>query len=171
MAISNFPKNVLEASPELLVTFDSIWAHYQGIQQSLLKEIYPNCKPVTPRVVWSCQIYLQLVFYRTVDMTGAMLKCWEDVQIAPAFVLLRALVENAAVLYDARNEIKRLLQEGSFKNVYTYIDTLIFCNRIDKNSPYKAINILTVLDHIDREIPDFRTGYERLCEYAHPNFM
>jgi len=30
------------------------------------------------------------------------------------------------------------------------------------------MNVLTAIDHLEKQFPGFRSEYERLCEYAHP---
>lgn len=32
------------------------------------------------------------------------------------------------------------------------------------------VNILTMIDHVDKEVPKFRAIYDRLSEIAHPNW-
>ena len=41
-----------------------------------------------------------------------------------------------------------------------------------KNDPEfpKAINALTFRDHMDKIIPGFRDAYDRMSEFAHPNY-
>src|SRR5262249_50778038 len=35
----------------------------------------------------------------------------------------------------------------------------------------EAINILTCIKHINRDVPGFQEAYDSLSEYAHPNWM
>jgi hypothetical protein len=42
-------------------------------------------------------------------------------------------------------------------------------SRSDPELP-KAINVLTFVDRVDKDIEGFRNQYDLLCEFAHPNW-
>jgi hypothetical protein len=59
----SFPENVITAKKDMIVTFDSIHAHYLGLKQCLMSDIHPGSKPLLPKIIWSFQLYKERLIY------------------------------------------------------------------------------------------------------------
>ena len=56
-----------------------------------------------------------------------------------------------------------------------YMILMIFLNKHllgsrNQNAPVESYNILTAIDHTDKEFENYRIAYDDLSEFAHPNW-
>lgn len=168
------------------------------LKEYRLSKLYPNQigKPLMPRTVFRFLVYQQVVAHRIYDLVLTIFSAWENKQISSAFVLLRAVNENASVIYDANKRLDTLINTGDYNQIYKLIYNLQYGTRlkdsidetIDKEIDYRdssidiekekleireaytAQQILDVMDRISEYIPTHRRLYEYLCEYTHPNW-
>ncbi len=89
----------------------------------------------------------------------------------PAVILTRAIVETFAVLFDFHKRLDRFLKDEA-KDNRALDDFLMRCLMGSRNNPDmpNAVNILNLIDHVEKVAPDFRSVYDSLCECAHPNW-
>ncbi len=111
----------------------------------------------------------ELLLLRTTDIAEAGWLLFKDEKIIPSFVLMRACVETCCLAYYLNMKASQFLED---KNVDVFDEVLgrvLGGTREDESSP-QAINVLTMVDHIDKEYDGFRKMYDVMCEYAHPNY-
>jgi len=80
-----------------------------------------------------------------------------------------------ADFFTIENSCRWLQRAGIMPGVSTYRAvqicgaTSVFGRR-DKGDdwPNKSMNVLTAIDHLEKQFPGFRSEYDRLSEYAHP---
>jgi len=85
-----------------------------------------------------------------------------------ALVLARALVETAAALW----YLMRLLERnagGIEPDCGDKVARLLVGSKGDDEMP-DAINVLTMLGHAEKDVPQVKAAYAALCEFAHPNW-
>lgn len=115
----------------------------------------------------------ELLLHRTVSLTTAAIDLFDDNQTVPAVILTRSIVETLAVLFDFQERLENFLKAET-KDCFA-LDKFLLCrlmgsrNCPDADMP-KAVNILTLIDRVEVVAPGFRSVYDSLCEYAHPNW-
>lgn len=183
--------------PELEETYLQINAHLLALDECKLHQVYPkHYNVVLSKTVFRFAIYNQTVLHRILDLCKEIIHSWDVGNIGSAFTLFRAVYENISVIYDANKRLEKQIENKDFNSVYKLIFNLQYGTR-DKDSIEEFIKtemkvgnadinlakdeeelrkvitaqqILDVMDRISTEIPFHRSIYEKLCEYAHPNY-
>lgn len=192
------PKSIYDLAPSIKDDLIKIEATLIVLKRYRLTKLYPNQigKPLMTRVVFRYLVYQQVVAHRIYDLVMTIISAWEHKQISSAFILLRAVNENASVIYDANKRLEPLLEKGDFQGIYKLIFNLQYGTKINEliedsvkheinfdaatidieneklevREAYTAQQIMNVIDRISKHIPTHRKLYEYLCEYSHPNW-
>lgn len=115
----------------------------------------------------------ELLLHRTAALAKAAVALFEKGAVIPAVILTRSIVETLAVLFEFHERLQHFLKEET-KDHHALDEFLMRClmgsrNHRDTNMP-TATNILTLIDRVEKTAPGFRSVYDSLCEYAHPNW-
>lgn len=107
--------------------------------------------------------------HRAYELANTAYNCSLENNIVSAKTLTRALFETITVLGYLYYKIEAFNQD---KNIIDFNKTLmnILLGSRFKDSEFTQINILTMVQLIDKKIPDYEENYGLLCEYSHPNF-
>lgn len=100
---------------------------------------------------------------------------WNAGNFLAAVLCARAIMETAAVLYDFHARLRALCEAGDFSAVDDLVMNRIFSTRLtdweDQGAGVKAVNILTVVEKVDKDIKGTFCHYEYLSEMCHPNSL
>ena len=94
-------------------------------------------------------------------------------RLASAMLLTRSAVETASALWYLDTKIKRALASGEIAELDEILKRLVFGQKdpsAQADGLPAAINVMTFLEHVEKEIPGFTGEYAALCEYSHPNY-
>jgi hypothetical protein len=163
------PENVRQFAVENRELFDKIDQWCLEIESRKEECITLSSKNPIDRIIWKLKTYEQFSIYRVADLTATIFQCWQYRRQAASFILKRAVLESAATLYDMVERLKPFISEGKIEDIDFLIMNVLFSNRVDKDSPFHAFNILTSLDHLEKTFPGIRRIYDYSSEYAHPN--
>ena len=126
--------------------------------------------------------FLNAMTWRMYDMSQAALTLMRQDAVIPSLCLVRACWENMVATY----ELKTLLQDCcTQQNITDAVDDtlmrLLYSNRFDKDNryvgaehyeqfkDYKAKNILTIVQKLEKDYPQTKDFYSNICEFVHPN--
>lgn len=109
------------------------------------------------------------LLHRTADLAGAAIDLYRQRKDLPAFVLTRAVLETFALFYYFIKKLEKAVSSGKVQDVDETLMQLLFGARTVDD--VKAINVLTAVDRLDKDVNDIRKYYDELCEIAHPNWM
>ena len=89
--------------------------------------------------------------------------------IASGILLTRGYIETLSMSYYLHEKIKNLIENNK---VTEFDDTLmsILLGSRNQTTELKSINILTMIDKMDKKFSGYRFNYDLLSEYAHPNY-
>lgn len=125
------------------------------------------------KLPFKAEMIRQLLLYRTVDLASASIAHFETRRVVPAVILTRSVIETFAVLFALGEKLERFLKDD-LKDINQLDGTLMSLLVGSRNHPSlempKAINILTLIDKVEKAAPGFRFHYDALSEYAHPNW-
>jgi hypothetical protein len=155
-----------ETDPEHI---NSVNRLYKMLLSKRVFSVEPSRNPITPRVLWMIQSYIQLTIHRAIDLFDILSTAWADSKPSVAFVLTRAVVENAAAMYDLYDRLDSQLRVDEVKGIHEIIFVRLMGGR-DKESPPIIPNILGAIDKTDERYEGFRPSYDLLSEFAHPNY-
>ena len=88
--------------------------------------------------------------------------------VGAALILTRALIESSAALW----YLMRLVEQNAERldtDCDDKVTRLLIGTKSDDGMP-QALNVLTMLGHAEKDVPQVRTSYAGLCEFAHPNW-
>ena len=87
----------------------------------------------------------------------------------PAIIVTRAVFETTAVLYFLYNKLKDVIGKKTLDDIDDVLMKFLFGGRT-KVAPVESYNILTAINHTDKTFRSYRTAYDDLSEFAHPNW-
>lgn len=113
-------------------------------------------------------VWRQVVLRRTTDTADGALSFFEQQRLVPACILTRSVVETTAVQYYVYKKLILHTGKADHQSIHKLFMSAVF-GRKDKEWRHSPVQVLTAIDHLDKQFPGFRSEYDRLCEYVHPN--
>lgn len=143
------------------------------IEETLPKQL----RRLTPRGTKDASSAYQLralLAYRMHSVSRASAELFQERDSIPGLVLSRAALETAVVLAYLHSAIEDFLAGSRDDDSYSEFSELVLNTTLATRRPewdkrFEAKNILTLVDRLEKRRPGFRTEYEWLCEYTHPN--
>jgi len=114
-------------------------------------------------------VWRQVSLRRIVDLAESAEAFFRQARLLPGCTLTRSAVETVAVQYAVWKKLDSLSSAADARGIYTLLKSVVFGRR-DKGDdwPNRSMNVLTALDHLEKQFPGFRSEYDRLSEYVHP---
>lgn len=110
------------------------------------------------------------LMYRAYELAFTSHNCATTKNIASSKLLTRALFETTSVLGYLYYKIIAFIKDKDMESFHAVIMNMFLGSRYSTDS-YTSINILTMIDKIDKKFPGYRDSYDLLSEYSHPNFL
>lgn len=114
-------------------------------------------------------VWRQVSLRRIVDLAEGAESFFREGRLVPGCTLTRSVVETVALHYTVWEKLTSHTETVDFRGAHTLLMSVVFGRR-DKGDdwPNKSVNVLTAIDHLDKQFPGFRSEYDRLSEYLHP---
>jgi hypothetical protein len=131
-----------------------------------LEEIGPEAGARSLRLF---DVWRQVSLRRIADLADGAETFFRNGRLLPACTLTRSTVETVATQYWVWKKLRAFTDASDLHSIHTLLMTVVFGRR-DKGEdwPNKSMNVLTAIDHLDKQFAGFRSEYDRLSEYAHP---
>lgn len=126
--------------------------------------------------------FVNAMTYRMYDMSNAALKLLKMNTIIPSLCLVRACWENMVATYELKGLILDCCEKQTIPgNVDETLMRILYSNRYDKDNRYvggehyehfkgyKAKNIMTLVQKLEKDYPQVKDFYSTICEFVHPN--
>ncbi|MGA0565090.1 hypothetical protein ACO2RV_21815, partial [Ancylobacter sp. VNQ12] len=111
----------------------------------------------------------EVIFWRFLDLMTQSHELYKNCRGLGARILLRSAIETSAILYYLNIIIKDTLDERiSFKDFSDKTSRLLLGSR-SNSGEIAAINIMTIIAHVDKVYSGIARIYSDLSESAHPN--
>jgi hypothetical protein len=114
----------------------------------------------------------ETLFWRFTELAQDALEKLDHGRLASAMLLTRAAVETAAALWYLDIKITRALESSDLVELDEKLKQLVVGYKDPSafaDGAPKAINVLTFVGQVDKEISGYSSQYVALCEYSHPN--
>lgn len=132
--------------------------------------IAPPAKSIAYKPTFDTDIFREAAFYRFIELTEATYALYKSNVLIGSITTARAAYETLAVLWFVNIKLEHFKKTKDIVHFLTTINRLLFGWSNDNDFPEK-INVLKCIDSVDKTLEGkFRTHYEILCEYAHPNY-
>jgi hypothetical protein len=114
-------------------------------------------------------LYREALLWRMTELGSTAYETLDKDLLAAGILLTRGCVETAAAVWYLRGKLEAVTDSGLIGNVDEDLMSLLMGSRNNPDLP-KAINVLTFVDRVDKDVKGFRQQYDGLSEFAHPNW-
>lgn len=160
----------MESKNEIAPLFSEVKRKFKQLKGVLPSEIKrEDISMISKTALKAYQVKAGLL-HRISDIVDAVIQLCDSSMNLPAFILTRATVETYALYYYFLKKIEKSVLSKNIKDIDDVLMKLLFGAR-NTEDEFKAINILTAIDALDKECPNFRSMYDDFCEIAHPNWL
>jgi cation transport protein ChaC len=121
------------------------------------------------KIPFKVLLYREVLVWRMAELSRCALENLEKERLASAITLIRAAVETSAALWYLWTKLDGAVQARAVGDIDDYLMKLIMGSKTNPNLP-QAINVLTFVDRVNKDIDGFRHQYDNLSEFAHPNW-
>ena len=127
--------------------------------------VSPNSK-----LPYKALIYREALAWRMAELSRGAFENFERERLALAILETRAAVETSAALWYLHAKLDTTLKAGAMGDIDDFLMRLSLGSRTDTDIMPQAINVLKFVDRVEKDVKGFRQQYDRLCEFAHPNW-
>ena len=114
--------------------------------------------------------YRESLLWRIAQLGRGAFENFTNNKLASAILLTRATVETSAALWYLRAKLENAIQSKTLGNIRNDLTRLSMGSRVDTDILPETINVLNFVDLVGKDIEGFRHQYDRLSEFAHPNW-
>ena len=112
----------------------------------------------------------EVLIHRAAEFADVACSLFEQRRVVSACLTTRGLLEAAALICDLRDRVCNVIKgEASLSNLDDFLMRALLGSR-EPGAEVQAINVLTVVDRAAKRHVFFRNSYDRLSEFAHPNW-
>lgn len=141
----------------------------ETIRRQLLSVVDPRDTSTKSKIPYKVACYREGLGRRIEELGRCACDSYESGDIATAVTLTRAATETAAAAWYLKDLIERQLSDGFQEDLDDKVMALLMGHRNVDDMP-QAVNILSMVDRIDKLIDGFRKMYDVMSEVAHPNW-
>ena len=144
------------------------------LDDNLPETVNPENISTISKSALKAHIVRAALLHRADELTKTAFDLYQQRKLVPGLVIVRAAFETAALLYYVCKKLREAVQTKKGDNIDEMLMKVLFGQRRN-GTEVQAINILTVIDHLDKETRIDGNGcvrylYDELCEFAHPNW-
>jgi hypothetical protein len=143
----------------------------KNIAGSLPDNIQAASLTVKSKLPFKALSLRELLIHRMAALCIPTVQLFETKHIIPAVILTRAIVETVAVLFVLHERLNRFLKEKDkdVESLDEFFMKSLVGSKVDQEMPTPS-NILNMIDRVEKTFPGYRSVYDILCEYVHPNW-
>jgi hypothetical protein len=149
------------------------------LRDRLIPELTTEDTASVPKMAWKMVSTYQCLIRRTLEAADGMKSAWDAGNLLTTITMARSLIEIGAIVRHLTDSIKKATKEKDVDALDKAIMNVGFGARIDLSEggeewEYKALNVLTMIDRMDKGMfrdknPRLRKTYDFLSEFVHPN--
>jgi hypothetical protein len=160
----------MEETPEAKcqAELETVRVRIEALEKSLPTELDPLAlsRAKIPFKALSCR---EALIWRFTELARDAHEGFAARRLCSAILLTRACVETTAAMWYLLRRIERCLKEEALGDFDDYVMKLSVGSRVNPEMP-RADSVLKFIDGVAKELPEYRDQYEKLCEFAHPNW-
>lgn len=148
---------------------ESATKQFRELRLGLAQEVDPKRFSRNSTIPYKIALGREALMYRIVDLGEASCLCFRENNIVSGATLCRAFQETIAVLFYVNRKARKAIKDKDLNHLDESTIRVLLGSKDDSSKP-DPVNILTMIDHVEKEVPKFRTIYNKLSEIAHPNW-
>ncbi len=141
----------------------------EELSSSLPAKLHAASLSFNSKIPFNAFSLREVLIHRIEDIGKAAFEQVVSKRIVPAVILSRAMMETTASIFMLHKKTMQFLENKDENLFHEYLMRSTFGGK-DGHSPRISYNIMTAIDHINKDIPKFKTQYELCCEFTHPNW-
>lgn len=117
--------------------------------------------------------------YRIAEIVRATHDAFARDDLVVAIILSRAIIETGTLFWDFIQKLKAALASRNIEEIRKFLSGCLLGVKSPKLKEFKSpskpdlittpVNILTLIDKLDKDVPHFRLNYDSMSEFSHPN--
>lgn len=139
------------------------------LTENLPTRVDPASISVTAKIPFKAIIYREALIWRTEELARMACEMYERNELASAITLTRSCMENVAAMWYLKEKIQYVIDSKDVGKIDDILMRLLMGSKNDLTN-LDAVNVLTFVEKIDKDVQGFSKNYESMCEYAHPNW-
>ena len=154
-------------------TLESMMGEIRGrlelLESSLPRRVDSLAISPHTKLPFKVLLHREVLIWRMAELSRCAFENLEKERLASAITLIRAAVETSAALWYLWTKLDGAVQARAVGDIDDYLMKLIMGSKTNPDLP-QAINVLTFVDRVNKDIDGFRHQYDNLSEFAHPNW-
>jgi hypothetical protein len=139
------------------------------IRNALPKELYAGAYTLHSKLPFKADSLREVLIHRVSDLADVALELFTGEKLVPAFIITRSVVETTALIYRVDQKSKEFISNRDERTYDEFLMKGLLGSR-DGTTPEESHNILTAIQHLDKEFGGLSQMYATLCEFTHPNY-
>jgi len=141
-----------------------------------LAQVDPQGISPVAKIPLKVLVLLQAGLRRVLELTEAFIVETNSGLFTPPFVTARAAFETSCLLYSVVTDAEQVVLGHGFLALEEFDKKMMRALLGGKSrewthpEEFEALNVLTIIDRLGKKMPNLKSMYELLCEYAHPNY-
>src|SRR5690606_16531097 len=153
----------------IAVLLDEIQARLEALEESLVKRLEAADVSRRAKLPFHVIQYRETLAWRCADLGRDAYDAIRDDRLATGALLVRAVVVTVAAQWYLQSSVRRAIECGSTQDLEMSVSRLLLGSRTNSDMP-DAINVMTFVQAANKDVEGFLGQFERLCEFAHPNW-
>ena len=160
------PNKKMEDSKLML---DQAKSYVKGLRMGLVSRTDPAQVSVIAKIPYKALEIREALLYRATDLADAACLLFEKENLVSAACITRGFQETLAVLFFVNRKVKKTIEDKDVQHLDEVLMKVLMGSKNNPDMP-DPVNILTMIDRVDKEISKFRAVYDNLSELSHPNW-
>lgn len=145
--------------------------------RSILRETVPLGTDMVTMLHELAECYFQAHIRRALQFLDGGMHALDAGYGLIALACARSLYESAACVKDFADRVRKLMDDQDVPGAAKFMIERTLAKRFEvelinsSENNFKAVNVLTQIDAMEKYVPNARRAYEQLSEAAHPNAL
>jgi hypothetical protein len=124
-------------------------------------------------------ILREACLHRIAEIVRAAYDAFARDDLVVAIILSRSIIETVALFWDFIAKLKAALASRNIEEIRSFLSGCLVGVKSPKLKEFKSpsqpdlivtpVNILTLIDKLDKDVTHFRLNYDSMSEFSHPN--
>lgn len=139
------------------------------LKPSLPKSIGEASDGMLPKVAWKFLVFREAAIWRFWELSDSALKLIELKNYTSSSVMIRSAFEMNAILHYMCAKINVAISNDDPRELNQLAMQILMGSKVEDGSD-RAVNIMTALECLEKDVPKTTAFYANLSELAHPNW-
>lgn len=150
--------------------FEEVKALLEQLRKGLVSYLPPITELHSSKELRLFEIWFQSNLHRVTDLAECALSHFGEGKLVPGCTLTRSVFETVGIQYFVHKKLSTYIETSQKEEIRSLLVRAVFGKK-EHETFESPIQVLTAIDHMDKEFKGLSAEYAHLCEYAHPNLL